>query len=296
VRGLARLLSHAPDVHLPKVVALNDLGRQWLAQAHARLDDPTGVPAADPTSSSPPLFLICGVSLYRDLAAAMQGDRPVLGVFVELEAQVLRDGGPRLDLKVLAQAYLNEIRHVMPSGPCLLGGVSVGGVIAFEVAQRLHQVGQTASCLVLMDSILPRAITTLGWMNKLRKRLSRTFARSFGMHPKDALQHLRRRPDVDVKAMDPHELVARADRRRDRYYRAAVDRYDQNVQRYPGQAVIIRAHHRLVEDDERVAWDMGWSELLAQETPVYGVDGDHLGILRNVGAQQIAEVLRKCVG
>jgi amino acid adenylation domain-containing protein len=293
VRGLARLLSHAPDVHLPKVMALNEAGRQWLAQAHARLDDPTGVPAADPMSSSPPLFLICGVSLYRDLAAAMQDDRPVLGVFVELEAQVLSDGGPRLDLKVLAQAYLHEIRHVMPAGPCLLGGVSVGGVIAFEVAQRLHQAGQTVSCLVLMDSILPRAITTLGWMNRLRKRVSRTFARSFGMHPKDAWQHLRRRPDVDFKDMDPRELVARADRRRDRYYRAAVDRYDQDVQRYPGKAVIIRARHRMVEDDERVAWDMGWSELLDQETPVYGVDGDHLGILRNTGAQQIAEVLRK---
>ncbi len=47
----------------------------------------------------------------------------------------------------MAACYIEAIRSVQSEGPYLLGGWSMGGEIAFEMAQQLHARGQRC-CVV----------------------------------------------------------------------------------------------------------------------------------------------------
>ena len=71
---------------------------------------------------------------------------------------------------------------------------------------------------------------------------------------------------------------------RENAFRTAAGRYDTNIQPYAGDAVIIRARQSIDSPSHFVSWDLGWATLLPHETPVFGVGGDHLGILCDPGA------------
>jgi thioesterase domain-containing protein len=52
----------------------------------------------------------------------------------------------------MAAHYLKEIRELQPQGPYYLGGFCMGGQVAFEMAQRLRQEGQSIALLVMIDT------------------------------------------------------------------------------------------------------------------------------------------------
>ena len=51
----------------------------------------------------------------------------------------------------MAGGYLKEIRALQPEGPYYLGGHSIGGLVAFEMAQQLRRQGQEVAFLALLD-------------------------------------------------------------------------------------------------------------------------------------------------
>src|SRR6266516_1919208 len=51
----------------------------------------------------------------------------------------------------IAQMYYEAICRIQPQGPYLLGGWSIGGAYAYDVAWQLVATGQEVSCLVLID-------------------------------------------------------------------------------------------------------------------------------------------------
>src|SRR5262249_29741951 len=58
-------------------------------------------------------------------------------------------------IEQMAALYNKEIRQRQPNGPYLLGGWSMGGLVAFEMAQQLCQQGQKVGLLALFDTHLP---------------------------------------------------------------------------------------------------------------------------------------------
>ncbi|SIO25216.1 amino acid adenylation domain-containing protein [Singulisphaera sp. GP187] len=106
-----------------------------------------------PSGTGRPFFCVHpiggNVLCYHELARHLGADRPVYG----LQAAGLEGDQPaetRLDL--MAARYLGAIRDVQPEGPYHLGGWSLGGVIAFEMARQLQAAGQQVATLVLIDS------------------------------------------------------------------------------------------------------------------------------------------------
>ena len=59
---------------------------------------------------------------------------------------------PLTTVEEMAERYVASIRRSYPHGPYSLGGWSVGGVLAYEMAQRLHAEGQEVRTLAIMDS------------------------------------------------------------------------------------------------------------------------------------------------
>jgi thioesterase domain-containing protein len=78
--------------------------------------------------------------------------------FYALQSRGLEGHGEPLGTLVeMAESYLSAIRRVQPAGPYLLGGWSMGGVVAFEVARRLAARGESTALLALVDARWPPA-------------------------------------------------------------------------------------------------------------------------------------------
>jgi amino acid adenylation domain-containing protein len=89
---------------------------------------------------------------YRDLALRLGPDQPFYG----LQAQGL-DGVSSIHttLEEMAAHYVAEVRRFQAHGPYYLGGSSLGGLVAFEMAQQLHRQGQPVAVLAMFDTWCP---------------------------------------------------------------------------------------------------------------------------------------------
>ncbi|MEZ6138230.1 MAG: amino acid adenylation domain-containing protein [Pirellulaceae bacterium] len=113
------------------------------------------------TSTRPPIFMVHPpggiVICYRELAGCLPVEQPLYGI----RARGLH-GDERLpdSVESMAADYVQAIRSVWPQGPYVVGGWSLGGLIAFEMAQQLLRNGQ-GTHLVMLDTTIPAGATTL---------------------------------------------------------------------------------------------------------------------------------------
>ena len=89
----------------------------------------------------PPLFLVHavggGVLSYAGLARALGAGRPVWGIQAPGAEEL-----PAVTLEALAARYVAGVRRVQPLGPYHLGGWSMGGAVAYEMARQLAAAGE----------------------------------------------------------------------------------------------------------------------------------------------------------
>ena len=106
-----------------------------------------------PLGSRQPFFCVHAVGgnvlEYHDLARHLGTDQPFYG----LQSRGL-DGTqpPHTRITEMAAHYIKEIREFQPAGPYFIGGRSLGGIIAFEMACQLRIQGQEVGLLALLDS------------------------------------------------------------------------------------------------------------------------------------------------
>ncbi|MCC6421558.1 MAG: amino acid adenylation domain-containing protein [Gemmataceae bacterium] len=109
-----------------------------------------------PGGKGAPLFLIAGVGghvyTFHTLARLLGPDRPIYGV-----KAIGVDGGPRPPDRIedIAAHYLREITAACPRGPYLVGGYSIGAVVALELALQLRAQGHEVPALVIFDMYAP---------------------------------------------------------------------------------------------------------------------------------------------
>ncbi|MEU2178236.1 acyltransferase domain-containing protein [Nocardia sp. NPDC019219] len=108
------------------------------------------VPLRDGTGR--PLFLIHptggDVLCYVDLARTLDTGIPIIGI---QDPQLAGAPGPET-ITELARVYVDVVRAHQPTGPYRIGGWSMGGIIAHEVARSLRAAGDIVEALILLDS------------------------------------------------------------------------------------------------------------------------------------------------
>ena len=112
----------------------------------------------------PPLFLIHDVegdtTLYLNLARELEKETETIRAIYSIKPQRIFKGenAPLAHTRVpeLAAHCVENIRKVQPHGPYLIGGLCAGGVIAYETACQLEQMGEAVK-LTLMDAPAPGA-------------------------------------------------------------------------------------------------------------------------------------------
>jgi thioesterase domain-containing protein/acyl carrier protein len=133
----------------------NDLMAQAMAQDSSSSLWSSLVPI-QPQGSKPPLFCIHGaggnILMYRGLTQYLGSDQPLYGLQPQgLDAQTT----PIDRLHEMAERYVAQMRELQPQGPYFLTGLSVGGLIAYEMARILETQGQKTALLALIDALGP---------------------------------------------------------------------------------------------------------------------------------------------
>jgi len=132
---------------------------------------------------------LAGTVPFFDLAREMAtDDHPVYGI----QAKGLDGTEEPLDrVEDMAALYLRSIRKLQPHGPYLLIGYSFGGLVALEMADAMHEVGEKVALLALVDAypdphyLLSRQRLLLG-VQRTISRISEIRSRS----ARDALAYI----------------------------------------------------------------------------------------------------------
>ncbi len=120
-----------------------------LTQGHATTQNtlPPGVLALRRSGSRSRIFWIH--YLNTNLARVIGDDQPFFSV--TLTADDVASLGEKASLKSIASCLAAKILITQPDGPYILGGLCLGGVLAFEIASQLRAIGQEVNLLVLID-------------------------------------------------------------------------------------------------------------------------------------------------
>ncbi|MEL7157680.1 MAG: amino acid adenylation domain-containing protein, partial [Actinomycetota bacterium] len=111
-----------------------------------------------PEGTKPPLFgvhvLGINAEFYRPLAAALGPDQPVWGL--GMPTRTPDTSGPT-DVREVAARYIEELERCVPEGPVALASVSLGSVVAFELARQLRGRGREVALVAMFDAPGPEA-------------------------------------------------------------------------------------------------------------------------------------------
>jgi pimeloyl-ACP methyl ester carboxylesterase len=141
-----------------------------LLRDHAgRLSGPV-VAIQDGDGTRPPLFLVHpdnGQAVpYCRLAYALGEEFAVSGIQA---VGLYSDEEPRRTVPAMADAYVDAVRAVRPTGPYLLGGCGIGAAIAYEMAVRLDDVRLVAA--IDAELLEPPGTGTEPWLHEPPRQL-----------------------------------------------------------------------------------------------------------------------------
>lgn len=233
-----------------------------------------------------PFFLVAGmfgnILNLRHLGRLLGAERPVYGVQAR---GLFGEADPYETIEEMAEAYLEEIVHLLPDGPFALGGFSGGGLTAYEMARRLREAGKTVSSLIMLDTPFPH-YPEVGWKDRLMVQKIR-FEREGAAYAGDWVKNRfawelgKLKEKLDPRETFYEEGSFQNDAVQQSFIRAASN-FD--VKPYPGKLTLYRpvvdtsyevAPGRYLNSDrELVRPDQGWTGHV-QELEICEVPGDH---------------------
>ena len=257
--------------------------------------------AIQPGGSKRPLFLVhpAGgqVFPYVHLAKHLGPDQPCFG----LQAWGLEDGqDPHARIEDMAAYYIQAMQTVQPEGPYHLGGWSMGGVVAFEMAQQLHAQGQRVALLASLDGRIPSSDETFPEEDSEAASLVERYfgislapIKSLAEHPKDEqlnsiLAQAKRAglvpAELDVSSARNFVKLLRNDLR-------ATQNYGLRV--YSGRITVFKASDVL--SGASADPTLGWSEWAAGGVEVHVVPGNHANLMYEPHVEVLARKLTACL-
>ena len=265
-----------------------------IARLAALLEQQDTALASDPLApiridgTKPPLFLCEGVSIYYALVNRLADDRPIYA----LVRPVVSDFATVEDM---AASYVDAILRACPSGLCHVGGLSFGGLVAFEVARQLKARGAEVGVLALFDTPGPNAYRPKGPLGRTLGHVGNLLR--FGM-PYLRLKlgtRLGRQVRGAEQVSEPADVGLDAAAQR-RAFRRYASHYQ--IEPYDGRIVLFKLAHRDGMGDSlfdpalgRIDPLLGWGAVARGPLDCHAVDGDHVGMLHEPNVSVLAAAL-----
>jgi len=260
-----------------------------------------------PSGSRPPFFCVHpaggDVLCFQALSRHMGPDQPFYG----LQSRGLGpDEVPFTSIEEMAARYRAEITAASP-GPYHLGGWSLGGAVAFEVARQLVAAGREVALLAVIDST-PGAGGAMvedeedaddtPWLLEIADYLERLWGLDLGLSaevlrglsPEDqalrllaGLQHTPFGAKAGPESLRRLLAVFKTNVRAFRRYRPSP---------YPGKITFFLPAEAAGKPEEDAGLLRAWGELSPQPVDVETVPGDHVSALAEPHVQALAARLR----
>lgn len=225
-----------------------------------------------------PLFFIHGVGggvmeLFS-ICRRMSWPGPVIGIQARgLEGCDL----PHNSVEEMADEYIRAIRNQQPDGPYFLCGYSFGGLVAFEVAQRLNSNAAEVAFVGLLATLPPghHLLRLWTWTAYLYRELTRGLARLKGAAADRSHAHVRGTPAA-LRAVALKALRASV------AYRPAT---------YEGQLTVFEPARRDLGVPSSASLWRRYASGLRHEK----LQARHDDMLEGTNAQDVADVLTRCM-
>lgn len=286
-------------------IPITDIFRAGTVAGMASLLQSSGAPAArsplapiQPNGNRPPLFLCEGVGIYFPLVPYLGPDQPLYGLITEVDSAY-----PKIE--DLAAQYVSAMTELYPEGPYNLGGISFGGLVAFEMAQQLHAMGREVGVLALFDTPGPGAYRLKapwprllgharnlwrGGLPYLRSKLEPKLRRLVTVLPPDQSTST-----IHASRPEPGNAHLR------RLFKNSADFY--TFRPYDGRITLFTLAERAAMRDTlfdpalgHVDPLLGWGPLALQGVDRVEVDGEHITILQEPFIKPLAERLGQLLG
>ena len=243
-----------------------------------------------PNGSRTPLFMIHPpggiVVCYQAMSRLMPDDQPLFGIRARglFGAEDLPES-----LSEMASEYVDAIRSVQPSGPYLIGGWSLGGVIAFEVAQQLTAAGDSINQLIMLDTTVPSEEDD---ESGREYGIEMTFGELADLPAEEQLpylfEHAKKVGVVDNETPDALIVQILEDLKRLFHHHVTLAN-DYSLQSYPGTITMFRPDDAPVE--VAIAPDRGWKSYA--NVVVESVPGQHHSMVKRPHVDILAEKLTR---
>ena len=235
---------------------------------------------------------------YFNLAQHLDSDQPLYA----LHASGMDDDEPAPEtIEAMATDYLSAIREAGIKGPYFLGGWSMGGVVAFEMARQLRAEGNEVAGLWLIDSAVPTADTE---KNVDEMALLTGFAQNIGLRA----DHVAVSPDKLLELSTDEKLALILNWARQehllplnielaeiqRYFNVycanvlALSRYSPRAERV--RVTLFKAEEHVTQNGKGAA--LGWDALTEEEVEVRVIPGNHYTLLSEPHVGVLAEHLQ----
>ena len=253
--------------------------------------------------SKPPFFCIHPVGgnvlCYVPLARHLRPDQPFYGL---QHPGLYAEGHVSTSVERLAAQYIDAIRTIQPAGPYRLGGWSLGGLIAFEMARQLVDDGQAVDLVALLDTWPLSTNRQPDWNNETGFFIS--FARHLGLTETDLSPTYMRQLEPDAQrryilqqAQAANLLTADVDvARLQHYFRIFLSNlragYEYLPQPYPGHVTLFQASERASTTPQYLR--RGWDDVVTGGVEHYTTPGNHYTMLQEPHVTILAQRLESC--
>jgi amino acid adenylation domain-containing protein len=254
-----------------------------------------------PHGSRPPFFCVHAVGgqviSYAELSQELGLEQPFYGL-QSPPANYFPESG--VSIEQLAALYNREIRSVQPVGPYLLSGWSMGGLVAWEMAQQLMKEGETISLLALIDTAPPpkyREADDRADEISMLARFAVHMSRLIGKNPQPLAQQFLLLTPQDQWKMVQETLISYgvlAPKTAHAEMTALLNVFTRNFRAMNNysiqtskQAVV---YFRSSETPER--FSKVWTKWSGGGIQFHSVPGDHFTMLRRPGVRIIADTLQ----
>jgi len=282
-------------------------------------------------NGDPPVFLIHDgdgeTLLYRSLAHSLKPTIPVYGVQPGSRDELPI---PYTRIEDLAAYYIEQIRQVQPQGPYFLGGLCLGGVLAFEMGLQLQKQGQVVEMVALMDIADVEAPRRIGYVTEQRlSRVSTLFKSNAYLKLYEQLGNSLKQ--ISQKAVN---LIVYESQKQVEYIRNHIQirlfsyylnqnlplpKFLQNIsvrtvlvwayqhyipqEKFEGQVLLFRATEKSsifdgtsIDDTPTIEFVpdplFGWGNRVTKDVDLHDVPGGHSSMLQYPGVQVVAEKMQ----
>jgi thioesterase domain-containing protein/acyl carrier protein len=256
--------------------------------------------------TKPALYLVHGgglhVLFYQNLVRFLDEDQPIYA----LQAKGLNGGEYPLDsIEDMAAHYINEILAQNPSGPYNLAGYSLGGLIAWEMAKQLQDMGREVPVLALFDAVAKYEWAGEGNSGKWKKKFKKA-GYNLSLMMKDPAKAIEYKSHV-VKMQFQHMAgkLRTAYRNNETneieegYLPYGKQVYEKSLEAYAKYELMpLDVHVDLFKAKEQMFYladpvYYGWDKFARHGVTTHEIEGNHLTLFDEIHGKEVAGALQQ---